>query len=359
MRHIVATILVLASGCTDASAEGTSAAKRATFEVRQEFVIQVQPGAKKLRAWLTMPQDDRSQTVSRFKVEAPFRHRIEVDSEANRHVYLEVANPPREIRVVETFRLIRRELRSDVDPAKTRPLSDEERRQYARYLTANSNVVIDADITALSARIVGGEKNPVVAARKLYDWTLENVDYWVKYPGKLKASGVGSTTYCLMNRTGNCTDFHSLWTSLARAAGIPTQIVYGSFFKKELDGKDQDQSYHCWPEFYAPNFGWVPHDVAVADIFMGDFTTTKENDEKVRLTTADGYRGADRAKVDYYFGNVDERRVTWSRGRDLVLGPRQEGGPVNAMAKAYVEVDGVALEDGKGWTRKLTFTEKK
>jgi hypothetical protein len=51
--------------------------------------------------------------------------------------------------------------------------------------------------------------------------------------------------------------------------------------------------------------------------------------------------------------------VTWSRGRDLILSPRQAGGPVYAIAKAYVEVDGQSVADGKGWTRKLTFVENK
>ena len=78
----------------------------------------------------------------------------------------------------------------------------------------------------------------------------------------------------------------------------------------------------------------------------------------MRLTTGEGYHGADKAKVDYYFGNIDERRVTWSRGRDLALSPKQDGGPVNAIPKAYVEVDGASVADGKGWTRKLTFTQK-
>jgi transglutaminase-like putative cysteine protease len=304
-----------------------------------------------------MPQQDPNQTVTDFKIEAPVPYRIEKDSEGNQLVYLEVASPPKELKVVETFKITRREQRSGVDPAKTRPITDEERKKYAKYLGANENVIIDDDIRALAAQIVGGEKNPVVAARRLYDWVLNNVDYWVKYPDKLKASGIGSTSYCLKNRTGNCTDFHSLWASLARASGIPTQIVYGSFLKKELDGKDADQSYHCWPEFFVPQIGWVPHDVAIADIFMGDFPTTTANDEKVRLTTGEGYHGADKAKVEYYFGNIDERRITWTRGRDLTLSPKQDAGSVNAIPKAYVEVDGVSIADGKGWTRKLTFSQ--
>jgi transglutaminase-like putative cysteine protease len=352
-------LVVCAIGCRSTGATETGAAREASFSARQEFRFAVPDGARKLRAWLTMPQKDPAQTVTDFKIDSPVPTRIETDAEGNTFVYVEVANPPRDMRVTETFRITRREENSGIDARKTRPITDEERRTYAKYLAPNTSVIINDDIKQLSAKIIGGEQNPVLAARKLYDWTLQNVDYWVKYPDKLKASGIGSTEYCLRTRTGNCTDFHSLWASLARAAGIPTQLVYGSFLKKELDGKDADQSYHCWPEFYVPSFGWVPHDVAVADIYMGDFPTTKDNDDKVRLTTGDGYHGADMAKVNYYFGNIDERRVTWSRGRDLILSPRQDGGPVNAIAKAYVEIDGQSVPDGNGWTRKLTFVEKK
>lgn len=225
----------------------------------------------------------------------------------------------------------------------------------AKHLSANANVVIDDRIRNLSKEIVGGETNPVKAARKIYDWVLANIEYWVKDPKNKKASPVGSTEYCLTSKTGNCTDFHSLWTSLARAAGIPTRMIYGSFFKAELDGQEVDASYHCWPEFYAPGIGWIPHDVAVADIFVGDFEMNKDNETLVRRTTADGYTKGDPKKVDYYFGNLEDRRVTWSMGRDLMLG---DVGPVNAMAKAYVLVDGKVHAEGKGWTRKFTYKSR-
>src|SRR5439155_25496103 len=138
------------------------------------------------------------------------------------------------------------------------------REELATFLVANHHVIIDDRVRKLAAEIVGDERNPVLASRKLYDWVLANIDYWVKDPKTKKASPVGSTEYCLTTKIGNCTDFHSLWTSLARAAGIPTRMVYGSFFKRELDGQDADQSYHCWPELYAPGLRWVPHGGAVA-----------------------------------------------------------------------------------------------
>ncbi len=334
--------------------------RSATFDVRHELKLTVPDGARRIRVWFAMPQDDPLQQVKNFTVEVPFPHRVTTDSEGNKAVYLELTDPKlKEFSVIEAFTLLRREQISGVDARKARPLSAEKRVELAPLLAANQYVIIDERIRSLAVQIVGKERNPVLAARRIYDWELANIDYWVKDPKNKKASPVGSSEYCLTTKTGNCTDFHSLWTSLARAAGIPTRMVYGSFFKKELDGQDADQSYHCWPEFYVPDVGWVPHDVAVADIFVGDFQSNPDNEKLVRLTTADGYTGPDKSKVDYYFGNLDERRVTWSRGRDLTLSPKQDAGPLNALAKAYVEVDGKPAAEKEVWTRKLTFHEKK
>jgi transglutaminase-like putative cysteine protease len=332
--------------------------RQATFQVRNELKVMLPEGAQRVRIWFALPQDDPAQQVSSFQVEAPYPYRIERDSEGNQVLYIEADDPKeKELIVRESFTLNRSEVRSSVDATKARPLSEADRASLERYLGPNKYVVIDDNIRLLADQIVGNEINPVLAARKLYDWVLHNVDYWVKDPKTKKASPVGSTTYCLIFRTGNCTDFESLWTSLARAKGIPARIVYGSFFKPDLEQKDLDQSYHCWAQFYAPGLGWISHDVAVADLYAGDFTTTTENEVLVRRTTADGTYGNDLAKINYYFGNLDERRVTWSTGRDLILNPRQDGDPVNALPKAYVEIDGKVHPEGKGWVRKLTYRE--
>lgn len=365
MRHVLLLVgLAIAAGLPGAARAQETGPRSATFAARQEFKVVIPDGAKNVRAWFTMPQADPAQTVTDFKVECAFPTRQVQDSAGNSSIFVEVLTPTvKEFTVVETFTIHRKEIRTKLDPARSGPLSDADRNLMKDDLASNQHVVVNDEIRKLAEEITGGEKNVVIAARKIYDWVLNNIEYWVKYPETKKASPVGSSEYCLTTKTGNCTDIHSLWAALARAQGIPTRIVYGSFFKAELDGKDKDQSYHCWVEFYVPQAGWVPHDVAIADIFVGDFETTRTNDEKVRLTTADGYKGGDKAKVEYYFGSIDERRVVWSRGRDLAMNPRQEGGPVNALAKAYVEIDGKPAGEKSGdtvnWSRKLTFTEKK
>ena len=355
--HASAALLATCIACQSTSSS-TTPPREAEFELRHEILVTPAPEAKELRMWVVLPQEDALQSVSNVRIETPLEHRTTTDSEGNRVLYLSAKGPfTGTIPVVTTFALDRREQLTVPDPDATRPLDDAERAKMSHYLEANQYVKIDDSTKALAAQIVGEEKNPVSAARAIYDWTLENIDYWVKAPATKKASPVGSSEYCLSTRTGNCTDFHSLYASLTRSAGIPTRILYGSFLKQELDGQDVDQSYHCLIEFWAPEIGWIPLDVAVADIFDGPIALTTENETLVRRTTAAGYSGPDAALVDYYFGNLEERRVLWSVGRDLELEPPPAAGAIHALPKAYVEIDGQPVAEKSGWTRKLTYHE--
>jgi transglutaminase-like putative cysteine protease len=329
--------------------------QQASFHVKNAFTVKVPKGSQRVRVWFAVPQQDSQSAISNFNVVADGAVRYETDSWGNRNGYLEVQSPKTDkITIREEFDLTRSEIINHIDAAATRPLADWERTALSRYLQATTHVVINDKIKALSASIVGGETNPVLAARKLYDWTLQNVEYWVKDPDHLKASPVGSTDYCLLNKTGNCTDFHSLFASLAMSAGLPVKLTYGSLLKPTLNGVPVDGSYHCWVQFYAPKLGWLPLDASLANIYGKPLVINEKNKKLVELTTATGYQGPDASKVDYYFGSVDDRRVVWSTGRDLVMQPPQEEGPVNSLPKAYVEIDGKVSSD---WTRELTYDE--
>jgi hypothetical protein len=340
----------------------------AQFDTRHEFKLAVPEGAKSVRIWFSAPQDDEWTTISNQsnQFSKGLSGRSVVDDHGNHMLYAEATDVAAgtELSILETFRVDRREIVGNIDSARAKPLSATEAAKFSRELGENTHIKITPEVRAIAASVVGDEKNPVIAARKLYDWTLDNIEYWVKTPLTRKASATGSSEHCLSTKTGNCTDFHSLWAALARASGIPTRIVYGSIFKPALDGQDKDGSYHCWPEFYASGLGWISHDVAVADIFRGTYELNADNDEKVRLTIATPYSGPDEKMVDYYFGNIDERRVVWSCGRDLSLDPAAAAGKVNAMAKAYVEIDGKPCgeksADGKPqWTRKFSYNSVK
>ena len=134
---------------------------------------------------VAVPQQDSHSSVTNFAVHADAPVRYETDSQGNRVGYLELRAPFKESGsleggaasvIREEFDLTRTEIRTRPDPAATRALTDSERSALGRHLTPTTHVVVNDKISALSASIVGGEQNPVLAARKIYDWTLANVE---------------------------------------------------------------------------------------------------------------------------------------------------------------------------------------
>jgi transglutaminase-like putative cysteine protease len=310
------------------------------YQLHHEATIRDIPaGAKKARVWLVVPRDDPAQRIGEIKLTGPGHGVVHRGgSYHNRYAYFEVENPPARFTVAADFTLERRVAHVDLNPSSVQLLAAPDRARFQRELAANTYVPVSEKYRTLARQIVGEETNPVAQAHRLFDWVLNNVEYWVKDPQHLKASANGESDYCLVTKTGNCSDFHSLYTSLARSIGIPTRMVYGSLLQGEntpvpnkasLDGKDVDGSYHCWVEFYAEGIGWAPLDVALADL----------------LPTPD--------RQQWYFGNLDDHRVAWSIGRDLTLAPKQDAGPVNAMQKVYVEVDS---QPHTAWDRKFTYS---
>ncbi|MEE9392567.1 MAG: transglutaminase-like domain-containing protein [Planctomycetota bacterium] len=358
---ILASLIFLGLGCASSSGEPSksSSGLKGIYLANHDFTIDVPEGTDRLQAWFAMPSDvDPYQSISRWKVDAPYPTRVVRDTRGNNFLYMEALRPSSgELTVKTSFKIVREEVGLSIDPALTRPHTAAERARFATDLRPSSQIVIDDDVRSMATQAVGMETNPILVSRRLYDAVLDHVEYHVKDPNPdsaktMSSSGTGSSRYAFEKCTGNCTDFHSLYAALSRSQGIPTRAVYGSFFKGPLDGRDEDQSYHCWIEFHAPNIGWIPLDVAVADIFAPDFHANEHSRKRAILTVANGYGGPDPRMVDYYFGNIDERRVVWHRGRDLVMkDPPQSGAPLLWNPKAYVELDGKASKAG----RKLTY----
>lgn len=343
------------------SSPGVRPGKTATFDAQHDFTVTVPEGAQVVEVWFATPHpNDPMQTIADWRVESPHPHEFVTDNYGNSFLHMHLEKPsPGPFEVKTAFSITRSEVNGDVDPGSTRPHTAAELRDLERYLRGSQQSVIDDDARALAASVVRSERNPIRASRKIYDAILRHVEYHVKDPlpdtaKTMQSTGIGSSQLCFSSGTGNCTDFHSLYAAVSRAAGIPTRAVYGSFFKGPLDGQQKDQSYHCWIEFHAPSVGWIPLDVAVADIFVQDFQANEHSRPRAALTVADGYEGPDPRMVDYYFGNLDERRVTWHWGRDLIMDPPQKGPPLLWNPKAYVEVDGAPANVVK---RTLTYRQ--
>ncbi|MGZ4779621.1 MAG: transglutaminase-like domain-containing protein, partial [Thermoanaerobaculia bacterium] len=134
----------------------------------------------------------------------------------------------------------------------------------------------------------------------------------MKYDKTIPGWGNGDTERACDIKAGNCTDFHSLFMSLARAKGIPARFVIG-FPLTAADG--QVKGYHCWAEFWVKGKGWIPVDAS------------------------DASKLSDNAKREYLFGNLDPNRVQFTVGRDLTLTPRTSE-PLNFFIYPRAESNG-------------------
>jgi hypothetical protein len=66
--------------------------------------------------------------------------------------------------------------------------------------------------------------------------------------------------------------------------------------------------------------------------------------------------GEERESREYYFGAVDESRIAYGMGRDLILAPPQKDGRLNYFMYPYAEADGKALDDLFGFDLGYTIT---
>lgn len=151
----------------------------------------------------------------------------------------------------------------------------------------------------------------LIQARVLYDYIIDNMKY-----AKVGDYGNGDSNYACDSKTGNCTEFHSFFISLARSVNIPARFAIGASIPSDRNEGGID-GYHCWAEFYADG-KWWPVDIS-------------EGNKYTALAT-------------YYFGRHPANRIELSRGRDLVLDPGPEAGAINFLAYPYLEIDGKEIK---------------
>lgn len=301
-----------------ALARGSGAPAAAAYDVEQRLTVKDLPaGARRVRVWFWLPSEETEQQVVDFAITScPAPYRFVGDAvHGDRCVYTEIEPRTTESIVIEARSMVERHAVAPVDERTSAgALTVDHERLLAEHLRGDvPHMEVDARIRRIADEACGAEKGVLVQGRKLYDWVLENADHYSK--GVVKQSAIGSQTYCLETGGGSCTDMHSLFIALCRARGIPARIVFGTRLKPENEGKAGDPGYRCWAYIFAPRLGWLPVDVAAGD------------------TNPD--------KKDLYFGGLDDRRLSFVNGRDLVLSPHQDGMRLNYVNRmAWIEVDG-------------------
>lgn len=269
-------------------------------------------GSHELRLWIPLPYtgQDAYQKVSRLQVKSPVPYRIDREPVyGDRYAYVVVkpsqATKPFDIRI--SFHVERFEHRVSLTPSSATPA--EPHMELARYLQPDKMIPLNGEIGELSAEHTNGAHGSIEKAQKIYDYILATMHYDHVGTGW----GHGDAVWACNSKHGNCTDFHSLFIGMARAAGVPARFQIGYALPADAHSGAL-ASYHCWAEFYAKGIGWVPIDAALASQHP--------------------------AKAKYYFGAIDDNRVMFSMGRDIRLVPPQKGEPLNYAVYPYAELDG-------------------
>lgn len=288
------------------AAEGPSSR---TFDaVYTATIHNIAPDAGVLNVWIPLPTSRPEQIISDVVIDSPYDwKRLKENEFGDEYAFAKIPAP---LTGELTIRVRFHGTRHAVDAASIKDvkLSEKDRK---RALQADRWVTLSPRIKKLAVDITSGKTTTLDQAQAIYEYVVTHMKYDKTIPGW----GNGDTERACDIGAGNCTDFHSLFISLARARGIPARFSIGFPLPKESDGTIS--GYHCWAEFYVNGKGWIPVDASEA---------SKSSDPAVRA---------------FLFGNQATDRVQFTMGRDLTLSPKTSE-PVNFFVYPRVEANGKA-----------------
>jgi transglutaminase-like putative cysteine protease len=143
----------------------------------------------------------------------------------------------------------------------------------------------DPRIKKQADAIAGREENPYLKARLIYQWLLREGNIGVKPLS-------GGAIEALERKEADPYMAALLFCALARASGVAALPVAGV-----LVDRSPAAHRHFWAVFWIEGFGWIPLDPALG----------------AGAAPASFNLRSDREK--YYFGSLDNQRITFSRGQ--------------------------------------------
>ncbi|SMD42570.1 Transglutaminase-like enzymes, putative cysteine proteases [Aquiflexum balticum DSM 16537] len=250
------------------------------------------------KVWIPIAQSDEYQDIEIIFMQIPGNHKfLEEEVFKNKILYIELG-PDQSSEELEIKYRVQRKEKGPYEAIQ--PIDQ-------IYLEPNILMPIGGQFSEIANEVIKGKENDskLIQARALYDYIIDNMRYM-----KFGDYGRGDAVYACDSKTGNCTEFHSFFISLARSIGIPARFSIGASIPSDRDEGGMD-GYHCWAEFYAEG-KWWPIDIS-------------EGNKYTALAT-------------YYFGRHPANRIELSRGRDLRVSPSPASGPINFLAYPLMEL---------------------
>lgn len=338
---LIATLPFLIASFAAAAPEPEST----TYRVQQTVTLsEIPKGAKTVKWWIAIPDDERFQEVLDFQVvSAPGKWTVarELDH-GNRFMLVEVDSPNSEaLHAKVEFTLRRQTVQIDLDSSKAGPITDSHRQLFSAELRQDEpHMTVTDSIRKMADKACGNERNVALQARQLLDAVADFANHYSIDPN-VPTCSIGDAGSCMDAGGGCCTDLHSLFISLARSRGIPARLQMGYRLREQNVGKEVDPGYRCWSEYFVPGYGWVPADIVEADDPSG--------------------LGRDR-----WFTGLTSRRLWLNQGREFDLAGRSNTDErVSTVVIGYAEIDGIPVrvlpDEARGLPSQLSrlvhFTE--
>jgi transglutaminase-like putative cysteine protease len=259
------------------------------------------------RIWLPFPQTDQFQTVQLKNINSPKNYKVVNDKQYNNKIFFFELGSEDSGKKIEILYHVQRKEKSSYSDSDT---------DLTQYLKSDMLTPVNEEFKKEAEKVISGKKTTLTQARALYDYVMDRMKYMKYGPGWGKADAI----YACHAGSGNCSDYHAYFISLARSVGIPARFAIGASIPSERNDGGID-GYHCWAEFYAEG-KWWPVDISEADKYS--------------------------ALATYYFGHHPANRFELSRGRDLVIenGITPQSGPINFLAYPVLEINGEIAKAG-------------
>ena len=283
------------------------------FNFHYAFTVKnITPG-ERVRVWIPLAHSDGYQNVTVIAKSGDLALKQVLQPEyGNEVLYAEAAKANKdEYKFSVDYDVVRKEhvVLANGKAVSSAPPIQAPHVELARFLEPDRLVPVTGLPAQLASQETKGATTQLEKAKDIYEYVFRTM----KYDKTGAGWGHGDTLWACDSKHGNCTDFHSVFISMARAEKIPARFQIG--FPLSADKHSAEiPGYHCWAEFYLDSTGWVPVDISEA--------------------------WKHQEKHDYFFGAHDVNRMQFTQGRDLKLAPAQDGSPLNYFVYPYVEIGG-------------------
>ena len=154
---------------------------------------------------------------------------------------------------------------------------------YLQYTESTTLIPSTSErVKAVARSITRKKATNFDKAKAIYDYVLARLTYNSEVE-------IDSPELVIDTQEGDSKAYSLLFAALARSTGIPSRPINGI-----LVDENNKSLNHWWVEFFIQGIGWFPLDPALADGMS--WASEKEN------------------LVEYYWGNIDNQHIAFSRG---------------------------------------------